>query len=292
MITFKTMENLSFKQAHELFINGFEGYFIPMKMSLDAFVIRMGNEGLSPELSIVMYDADQPIGFVLQGIREVDGQKIAWNGGTGIIPSYRGKKHGTVLMEKALDLLKQQNVSVATLEALSVNKPAIKLYENVGYEVIDTLHFLESEGELPYKEDLVNEFTIKRIPALQAAHGHIFPTRVPWQVDPSITPKIGGEAVIATKNGEIYAACLIRKKQQYGSEPEGVTLFQTVMKKESEEGERALHLVLQEGLDFKQPLKRTTYNLMDMNHKTISFLQKNGFKNTEISQVFMVKNII
>ncbi|MEI4770547.1 GNAT family N-acetyltransferase [Psychrobacillus sp. FJAT-51614] len=289
MITFKTMESLSFKVAHELFINGFEGYFIPMKMSLDAFVARMGNEGLSPELSIVMYDEDYPIGFVLQGVREVEGQKIAWNGGTGIIPAYRGKKHGTVLMEKAVDLLKQQNVSIASLEALSVNKPAIKLYENVGYEVIDTLHFLEAEGVLPYKEDLENEFTIIRIPAFQTVNSGVFPTQVPWQVDPSIMPKVGGEAVIATKNNEVFAACLIRKRHQYGSELEGVTLFQTVLKKENVEGERALQLVLQEGLDFKQPIKRTTYNLLDLNQRTLSFLQNNGFKSTEISQVFMVK---
>ena len=35
MITFKTMEYLTYKESHELFSNGFEGYFIPMKMSLD-----------------------------------------------------------------------------------------------------------------------------------------------------------------------------------------------------------------------------------------------------------------
>lgn len=288
MITFKTMEHLTFKEAHELFTKGFEGYFIPMKMSLDAFVARIGNEGLSLELSIVMFDEDAPIGFVLQGIREVNGQKIAWNGGTGIVPTYRGKKHGTVLMEKALELLKQQNVSVATLEALSINQPAIKLYEKVGYEVIDTLHFLEAEGILPFDEAIANEFTIKRIPALQAAQASIFPAIVPWQVDPSVTPKVGGEVVIAMKDDEVYAACLIRAKQQYGLEAEGVTLFQTVIHKENEEGERALHAALQEGLCFKHSLKRTTYNLVDYKQKTLSFLQNKGFKNTDISQVFMV----
>jgi len=82
MITFKTMEHLTFKEAHELFTNGFEGYFIPLK---------------------------------------------------------------TILIEKALDLLNQQKVNIAKLEALSINQPAIKLYEKVGYIVVDTLYFLDAE---------------------------------------------------------------------------------------------------------------------------------------------------
>ncbi|WP_391116719.1 GNAT family N-acetyltransferase [Psychrobacillus sp. L3] len=291
MITFKTMEQLTFKEAHELFIRGFEGYFIPMKMSLDAFVARIGNEGISPELSIIMFDGETPIGFVLQGLREVDGQKIAWNGGTGIISAYRGKQYGTILMEKALNILKKHYVSVATLEAISINEPAIKLYEKVGYEVIDTLHFWESDGVLSFDENIAKEFMMKRIPALQAVNGGIFPTLVPWQVDPSITPKVGGEAVIAMKNNNILAACLVRTKQQFGLEAEGVTLFQAIINSENEEGERALHAVLQEGLYFQRPLKRTTYNLVDTNHKILSFLQNKGFKNTDISQVFMINKM-
>lgn len=291
MITFKTMDHITFKEAHELFTLGFEGYYIPMNMTLDAFVARFGNENLSPVLSIIMFDEGNPIGFVIQGIREVDGKKIAWNGGTGIIPKYRGKKLGSVLVEKALHTLKEQDVDIATLEALTINQPAIKLYEKVGYKVIDTLHFLEADGELPFDDKVANEFLIKRIPAWQAVNAKIFPTTVPWQVDPSITPRVGGEAVIATKGDEILAACLVRTRKQYGGEAEGVTLFQSTINTEKEEGERALQAVLQEGLYFQHPLKRTTYNLMDHSKKTLPFLQSKGFKNTDISQVFMVKEL-
>lgn len=291
MITFKTMDQITFKDAHELFTNGFEGYYIPMKMSLDAFVARFGNDNLSPAFSITMIDENIPIGFVLQGVREVDGQKIAWNGGTGIIPTYRGKKLGSVLIENALHILKEQNVGIATLEALSINQPAIKLYEKVGYKIIDTLHFLEADGELVFDENVANEFSLKRIPALQAVNAGIFPTIVPWQVDPNTIPRVGGEAVIATKGNEVLAACLVRTKQQYGGEMEGVTLFQATINTENEEGERALQAVLQEGLHFQDSLKRTTYNLFDHSNKTLPFLLGKGFTKTDISQVFMVKQL-
>jgi len=290
MITFKTMEHLTFKEAHELFTSGFEGYFTPMKMSLDAFIARFGNDNLSVSISVVMFDDDRPIGFVLQGIREVNGEKIAWNGGTGIIPEYRGKKLGTILIENALDLLNQQKVNIATLEALSINQPAIKLYEKVGYKVIDTLHFLEAEGVLNYDEKIASEFELKRIPALQASS--IFPTLVPWQVDPSITPKAGGEAIIAMKDNEGIAACLVRAKQQYGNESDGVTLFQAFTNNEHKDGIRALQAALQEGLHFNRPIKRTTYNLEDKMKNVLPFLKSNGFKNTDISQVFMTKQLM
>ncbi|SES17118.1 N-acetyltransferase [Psychrobacillus sp. OK032] len=291
MITFKTMDHITFKEAHELFTNGFEGYYIPMKMSLDAFVARFGNDNLSPTLSIIMFDEGIPVGFVLQGIREVNGQKIAWNGGTGIIPEYRGKKLGAVLVEKALNILKEQNIDIATLEALSINKPAIRLYEKVGYKVIDTLHLLEADGELTFDEKVANEFLLRRIPALQAVNAGIFPAIVPWQVDPTIIPKVGGEAVIARRGNELLAACLVRTKQQFGLEAEGVTLFQAIVNKDNEEGERALQAVLQEGLLFQHSLKRTTYNFMNHNKKAIPFLESKGFRSTDISQVFMVKEL-
>ena len=284
------MEHLTFKEAHELFTSGFEGYFTPMKMSLDAFIARFGNDNLSVSISVVMFDDDRPIGFVLQGIREVNGEKIAWNGGTGIIPEYRGKKLGTILIENALDLLNQQKVNIATLEALSINQPAIKLYEKVGYKVIDTLHFLEAEGVLNYDEKIASEFELKRIPALQASS--IFPTLVPWQVDPSITPKAGGEAIIAMKDNEGIAACLVRAKQQYGNESDGVTLFQAFTNNEHKDGIRALQAALQEGLHFNRPIKRTTYNLEDKMKNVLPFLKSNGFKNTDISQVFMTKQLM
>ena len=292
MITFNTMENLTFKEAHELFTSGFEGYFTPMEMPLDAFIARFGNDNLSAAISVVMFDEDRPIGFVLQGIREVKGERIAWNGGTGIIPEYRGKKLGTILIEKALDVLDEQNVNIATLEALSNNQPAIKLYEKVGYKVIDTLHFLKAEGVLNYDENIASEFELKRIPALQAVNSSIFPALVPWQVDPFITPKAGGEAIIAMKDSEVLAACLVKVKQQYGSEAEGVTLFQAFTKGEHTYGFRALQAALQEGLHFNRSIKRSTYNLEDKINNVLPFLKNNGFKNTDISQVFMIKKLM
>lgn len=88
---------------------------------------------------------DEPAGFVLNGFRDINGKRIAWNGGTAIAPTYRGKAIGKKLMLKNLELYREQGVDIATLEALDQNEPAIKLYEHVGYEIMDRLVLLQHE---------------------------------------------------------------------------------------------------------------------------------------------------
>lgn len=284
-ITYELMSSVSFEKAHVLFNRGFEGYLMPMNLPFDTFVGRFGNDGLSPALSVVAFDGADPIGFVLQGMREVDGQRISWNGGTGIIPEYRGRKLGVSLMEEAEKLLKERNVSIATLEALSENKAAISLYEKCGYKVEDDLLFLRASGILDSQLPDLASYEIIRIPAAQTIGSNLFPMIVPWQTDASNTPKLGGEAVLITNNEEVQAACLIRKKCVFGNDTENITLFQV-----QENGNReALNILLAYALEYDQPINRTTYNFLKGSGHIVSSLQACGFENTPVSQVFMTK---
>lgn len=284
-ICYRMMSSLSFQDAHTLFNRGFEGYLVPMNLSFDTFVSRFGDTGLSPELSIVAYDGAEPIGFVIQGIREVGDQKISWNGGTGIIPEYRGRKMGDSLMEKAEELLKKNDVTVATLESLSENKAAISLYERCGYKIEDDLLFLKADEILNKKLPDLKGYEILRIPADQSIGSDLFPTIVPWQIDARSISKIGGEAMVISKNGEIHGACLIRKKCVFDDKTESITLYQV-----KENGnEEALNKLLAYALEYDKPIHRTTYNFLKGNGRVVSSLLKSGFENTSLSQVFMTK---
>ncbi|MEK3977846.1 hypothetical protein MKY37_02000 [Psychrobacillus sp. FSL K6-2836] len=94
------------------------------------------------------------------------------------------------------------------------------------------------------------------------------------------------------KDNEVLAACLVKVKQQFGNESEGVTLFQAFTNNEHKNGIRALQAALQEGLHFNLSIKRTTYNLEDKMKNVLPLLKNNGFKSTDISQVFMTKQLI
>ena len=284
-ITYKPMSSMCLEDAHRLFNRGFEGYLIPMNISLDAFVARFGKYGLSPALSVVAYDGMEPIGFVLQGIREANGQNISWNGGTGIIPEYRGRTLGQRLMQEAERLLTEQHVNVATLESLSENTVAVALYERCGYQVNDHLLFLEADGPLEDSLPSLDAYELKRIPAAQAVGSTLFPSIVPWQTDASHIP--GGEAVIILQDDDVQAACLIQKNRIFGKKTDSITLFQV-----NENGnETALHRLLAHALEYDQPIRRTTYNFSQGNGQVVSSLQTSGFKKTSLSQVFMTKKL-
>jgi len=286
-LTYKKLTALNFEDALELFNKGFEGYKIPMNLTMEQFMNRFGSEGLSAELSIVAFDGEVPVGFVLQGIKEEADMKIAWNGGTGIVPEYRGKQVGFHLIKESEKILLENNVDVATLEALSENSPAIRLYEKCGYQIVDNLVFLSVKGSLMKNLPSLGEFQLERFPAFQAIGSDLFPAIVPWQTSPSIVPKVGGEVVLLKKEGAVRAACLIRKRAVYGAKTEGITLFQLSGNGNPEE----IELLLAHALEFDQDLGRSTYNFSTGDGAVLNLLLSYGFEKTPISQVFMTKKL-
>jgi len=286
-LTFKKLSAMNFEKAHALFNKGFEGYMIPMNLTMDQFVGRFGTEGLSTELSVVAYDGEVPIGFVLQGIREEAGVKISWNGGTGIIPEYRGKLVGNQLIQEAEQILRVHKVQIATLEALSENLPAIRLYEKCGYQIADKLVFLSGKGRLVEELPPLEKYEIERFPAFQIIGSEIFQALVPWQTAAGIVPKVGGEVVLLTKEGILKVACLIRKKAVYGKKDESITLFQL----SGNDNAAEIDLLLAYALEYNQDLVRSTYNFINGDGTIVTSLLKSGFEDTPISQVFMTKSL-
>ncbi|MFF2157976.1 GNAT family N-acetyltransferase [Paenibacillus chitinolyticus] len=149
MIVIRKLSECTLDQAVQVWNAGFSGYLVDMTTNPDAFMTRQAYEQLSPQHSIVAFDGEQPVGFVLNGIRMAGGRKISWNGGTGIIPAYRGRGVGRKLIEASLDIYRKEGVDTATIEAFASNVPAIALYESVGYVTRDTLLVLRKAGGGP-----------------------------------------------------------------------------------------------------------------------------------------------
>src|ERR1044072_3711698 len=194
----RRMNTCSFQTALDVWNEGFQGYFVDMTMSLDVLLARLTTRGISPEHSFIAFVGDQPVGFLMNGIRENAGRRFAWNGGTGIIPEFRGKGVGKVLVNAALDLYTKQHVDIAMLEAISTNQPAIRLYESCGYEVVEELTFVETKKAIAnfvnpaaltsYAVERVNPAAVGRLPFYRELSA--------WQGQWQSLSMTNGEAII------------------------------------------------------------------------------------------------
>lgn len=165
MLTMKRMRVLSFEQMLALWNKGFEGYAMDMTMSMEKLISRFGLDGLSPDASIVAFDGSQPVGFIMNAIRTVQGKVVAWNGGTGVVPEYRRCGVGRAMMVETRKVYEENRVEYATLEALQSNDRAIALYRQMGYEVVDTLVFYQQSG------------AFERVPFVRNSHAGMFTVR-------------------------------------------------------------------------------------------------------------------
>ncbi|WP_169865030.1 GNAT family N-acetyltransferase [Sutcliffiella halmapala] len=179
MLTIKKLSECKLDEALIAWNSGFEGYYFDASMDVDRFFARFGLENLSPSLSIIAFDGEKPVGILLSGLKKINGKNIAWNGGTGVATAYRRIGVGKLLIDKAVDLYKEADVEISTLEALSENTRAIKLYEQKGYKKVDEVIHLRNDvvPEFYGSQDYQAIYTS----AHDAQFFSMYQTDTPWQ---------------------------------------------------------------------------------------------------------------
>lgn len=146
-VQIKKLHTCTFQEVVGLWNAGFQEYFQDMSVETDAFFSRLGSQGISIKHSIAAYIDQEPAGFVLIGLKTINGKKMAWNGGTGIVPKFRGKGVAKILMSENTRTLRELKVDSAILEVVTKNVKAIAAYQRGGYEIAADLVSLKRESE-------------------------------------------------------------------------------------------------------------------------------------------------
>jgi len=289
MIAYKRLSELPIEELVQLWNRGFEGYFVNVQMTADRMSARIEAEDLELEHSIAMYADGRPIGFVVNGFRILNGKKTAWNGGTGIIPEYRGKGFGKKLMERNLELLMEFNAEVAILEALSQNEHAIALYRSVGYEVADRLVYMQNTESLDCKlleagSSSSSYATILGKPE-DVSDIPFYRTLSAWQTQWKSLRN--GNSLKVLQGDSIVGYALYKKIRGEGTD-ETIVLYQCEAAPGKTDEEEILKAALHEVFEpYQRYGKRMTVNLRASNTGLIDLLQRLGFQTT-IEQVHMM----
>ncbi|MCM3629052.1 GNAT family N-acetyltransferase [Paenibacillus glycanilyticus] len=286
-ITFRPLSELPVKDASELWNRAFEGYFVPAAVPLDRFIGRTASEGLSLEHSFACYVDGEAAGLVMNGFREQEDRKLAWNGGTAIIPAFRNKGIGRALMNRNLELYEELGVSQANLEAISRNEYAIRLYEGVGYEQIDRLLIMSTEQPIPDMDDTYEHpYQIALGMAAEAARLPFYCEGEVWQADvPSLRD---GESVAVFDGGEAAGYALYRRTFSMAGELTGIFLFRLEVAPGRTDAKAVMKAALHEVWQPGETCRRSAFNIRASHTLLVELLTEMGLATT-MEQVLMVR---
>ena len=117
------------------FNHAFTGYYLPMTQTPASLAEMMHENEVRVDASRVLLLDGAVEGVGLVGMRD----DRAWVGGMGIGPRWRGQGYGRLLLDHLLDAMHGARVRLAQLEVLTINTPALALYERAGFRDVREL---------------------------------------------------------------------------------------------------------------------------------------------------------
>ena len=156
MITIKLLTGTSFEDIAIVFNEAFSDYYVPIHFTAKQFEDKFASENGIFELSVGAYVGDKLVGFILHYYNEIDGQKVIYNGGTGVVPTQRGNGITTAMYDYILPILRERGIGKLVHEVLDINAPAIKVYSKVGFKQSRSLYCFKgvlavADKPSPYK---------------------------------------------------------------------------------------------------------------------------------------------
>ena len=86
----KNLEKIEFDIIVDCFLKSFENYYVKLPTDKNYYKNRWRLAKVDYALSYGMFDDEKLVGFIISAIDKRNGEKIAFNTGTGVLPEYRG----------------------------------------------------------------------------------------------------------------------------------------------------------------------------------------------------------
>ena len=182
METIETLDRLSFESLFIAFNKAFSDYEI--QVNSEEFRTMLSRRGFVPALSFGLFEDGQLIAFTLNGIGEFNGEKTAYDTGTGTLKEYRGRGLASKIFTDSLPYLKNVSVSQYLLEVLQHNTSAVSVYQKLGFTVSREFNYFTQQAamvSIPFKR-LPSEYHIGELSIEQRSEFANFCDFVPsWQ---------------------------------------------------------------------------------------------------------------
>ena len=148
----QNLKDVPEEQTVAAFLAAFSDYLVPLPQDFSYWKTRFQTARVDWKLSFGMFDKNQLVGFIFNGIGGHAGKLTAYNTGTGVIENYRGRKIVDQLYAAALPELQKRGIEKCLLEVICENKRALKVYERIGFKIFRQLRSFSGKLEVSSKE--------------------------------------------------------------------------------------------------------------------------------------------
>jgi ribosomal protein S18 acetylase RimI-like enzyme len=155
-----SLEKIDFSELMECFLKAFDNYFVKMPVEHEFYKKRWEMANVRLDLSYGMFDNGKLVGFIINAIDRRNGDLIAFNTGTGVLLNYRGKRIVYKIYKYAIPKLLKEGITKCKLEVIKDNNIALKLYQNIGFEI--TKSYKCYSGAILLKKE-VPSFEIEKV---------------------------------------------------------------------------------------------------------------------------------
>lgn len=111
----KTLSNTSTEDILSVFNLSFSDYIVPFHLSIEQLTTKIAAEKINPDISVGAFEDGRLVGFILQAEKTGSGEKIIYNGGTGVVPESRGKGLVRKMYDFIIPILKERNADTLLL---------------------------------------------------------------------------------------------------------------------------------------------------------------------------------
>jgi GNAT superfamily N-acetyltransferase len=192
---------VSHSELAALFTASYEGYYVPFAVDEATFGFMVDVFDLDLEGSLVAFDGDTPVGLANLGRRGTR----TWLGGVGVVASRRRAGIGELLTRALLDRARALGATEMLLEVITANRPAIALYEKLGFVHTRELEVLSLPAAAP-NETATEPAPLDAVRALIRARRE---SDEPWPRDDDTVERLLGrepapEGVLAGDAAAVY----------------------------------------------------------------------------------------
>jgi ribosomal protein S18 acetylase RimI-like enzyme len=152
-LRFVSAASLSLEAYAAAINDAFEGYPVQITFNAPMLARRIRFEQHDLESSLVALDGDEAVGMAGLAVRG----KRGWVSGFGVVPRWRRRGLGRRLMSAVLERARAEGLRQLSLDVLTENRAAIRLYEGAGMRVTRDLLILDRPAEYATRGGKIRE---------------------------------------------------------------------------------------------------------------------------------------